>query len=234
MTKYKSVFFDLDDTLVDTYKNSYETLREIFILYQLDKAFESFESFATKYQSINNDLWHRYEFGEISKEELQTQRFYLTLKDNCENISPDKSLVINTRFMKLMSEKKNIIKGAIDVLDYLKSKGYKLIILSNGFKEMQGIKLENAGMTNYFDAVVLSDHLGKNKPHPDIFKHALSISKSANNETIMIGDNINTDILGAKNSFIDQIWFNPSSKTNTTDIIPSYEIKDLNVIKDIL
>lgn len=229
---YKTIFLDLDDTLVDTYKNSSEAIKDIYNEYKIDRYIPNESDFIQKYQSINYHLWELYEDGRINKEELKKERFYQTLKDYMD-IDKDSALEINNRFMAIVSSKSNVIDGAIDTLKYLKSK-YNLNILSNGFIEVQDLKMTKANINQYFDHIILSEHIGKNKPHPDLFTYALQKAKADKDTSIMIGDNIKTDILGAKNSGIDQVWYNPKKLNNTTNILPTYEIDKLSDLRKIL
>ncbi|MBD8347455.1 MULTISPECIES: YjjG family noncanonical pyrimidine nucleotidase [unclassified Dysgonomonas] len=230
--KYTTIFFDLDDTLIDTALNSKQVLEEVYTDYTIDKYYPSFNDFYQKYQSINLHLWDQYEQNLISKEELKTGRFKQALND-FTSISTEQSLEMNNDFMGRVSNKKNIIEGVEDILEYLQPK-YHLYIISNGFLEVQDKKIKNAGLDSYFKDVFLSDHVGKNKPHPMIFNYALKESSTSSTDCIMIGDNINTDIIGAKNIGIDQIWFNPKSMVDSSNVAPTYTVKTLNDIKTIL
>lgn len=232
MTKYTTIFFDLDDTLIDTVKSGREGLEDLYSDYNLSNYFPSFVEFHAKYQKINLHLWDLYEHNLIDKETLKTQRFQETL-EGYQTLSVKQALDMNDRFMTNVSSKKNIIEGAIEVLEYLYPK-YEMHILSNGFKEVQDNKIERAGMHFYFKNIILSDHIGKNKPHPLIFEHALKKANADTKETIMIGDNIKTDITGAKNSNIDQIWFNPQSKLDENNVAPTFQINKLEELKSIL
>jgi len=230
--KYTTIFFDLDDTLVDTAQNNKEALQDIYVDYSFNNNFPTFENFYKKFQSINLNLWDLYAHNKITKDILKTTRFKDTLKGTAE-ISPKESLKINDDFLERVNTKKNIIDGMKDVLDYLKPK-YQLYILSNGFEEVQDKKMENANIKPYFNKVILSDHVGVNKPDPKIFNYALSEAKVSNKDTIMIGDNLNTDIMGAKNSNIDQIWYNPNNLSDEFAVNPTYTIQSLDELKKIL
>lgn len=232
MKKYTTIFFDLDDTLIDTVKSGREGLEDIYHDYNLSNYFPLFDDFHAKYQKINLHLWDLYEHNLIDKETLKSQRFMETLEDY-KTLSIQDSLNMNEQFMANVSSKKNVIEGAIDILDYLYPK-YQMHILSNGFKEVQDHKVEKAGMLSYFKNIILSDHIGKNKPHPLIFQHALDKANATTENSIMIGDNIKTDITGAKNSNIDQIWFNPKQKPDENKVQPTYQISRLEEIKAIL
>lgn len=230
--KYTTIFFDLDDTILDTAQNSKNAVKEIFTDYKFDQYFATFDDFWNKYQAINTNLWHLYEHNQIDKDYLMSQRFAQTLADYTQ-IGNEKSLEINGDFMNRVSNRKDIVGGAIEILEYLKPK-YQLHIISNGFIEVQDKKIKNAGVLDYFKQVILSEHVGKNKPHPDIFNYALKITNAEKDSSIMIGDNINTDIAGAKNSGIDQIWFNPRKQEDINQISPNYTIYSLDQIKQIL
>lgn len=230
--KYTTIFFDLDDTLIDTVLNSKQVLADIYTDYAFNKYYPTFEDYFNKYKIINLHLWDQYEQNLISKKSLMEDRFALTLQ-GYRDITVEESLEINKDFMERVSNKKNIIEGAHTILEYLTPK-YDLYIISNGFEEVQGKKIKHATLDTYFKGVFLSDSVGKNKPHPAIFNYALKEANATIENCIMIGDNINTDIIGAKNIEMDQIWFNPKSMVDTNNIVPTHTIKKLEEIKHIL
>lgn len=229
--KYTNILLDLDDTLIDTVGNTYITVKEIYNDYQFANYFPSFEDFYTIYKTNVSNLWEMYGKGKISKKTLQYERFVAPLSI-VEEISVEQALAINDDFVIRIMKLDSLIDGAKELLDYLHPK-YKIHILSNGFTEMQYKKMDSAGLSSYFDKVILSDVVGVNKPHPEIFQFALNrIGKEAN-EVIMIGDNPHADIAGAYNSGIDQIWFNPNN-ASVADIIPTYTVTNLLEIRNIL
>ncbi len=230
--KYTTIFFDLDDTLIDTEQNSRDSLKDIYTDYQFSNYFPSLDDFTKKYMQINLHLWDLYEHGHITKDTLQTERFKQTL-EGFISLSPEQSLDINHDFLARTTIKKNVIGGVKEVLEYLYPK-YPLYILSNGFEEIQERKMQTAELKPYFKKVILSDHIGKNKPHPDIFLHALKEANSTHTNSIMIGDNIRTDITGAKNSEIDQVWYNPQNLSDEYNVSPTYTIQNLEELKNIL
>lgn len=230
--KYKTVFFDLDDTLIDTAQNNRDSLKDIYTDYKFDNYFSSLDEFIQKYMRINLDLWDLYEHNKISKNTLQKERFRKTL-DGFVSLTPEQSLEINHDFLARTTVKKNVIEGVREVLNYLYPK-YPLYILSNGFEEIQDLKMQTAELTPYFKKVILSDHIGKNKPDPAIFSHALKEASSTPDGAIMIGDNIRTDITGAKNSRMDQVWYNPQNLSDEYNISPTFTIQSLEELKEIL
>lgn len=230
--KYTDILLDLDDTLIDTATNTKETVKEIYRDYLFEEYFESFEYFFSSYNENVSKLWIGYNKGDVSKEKIQKDRFTDTLK-HIEGFTEEKISAINKDYIGRVVKKDVLIEGAIDLLDYLKSK-YKIHILSNGFTEMQYQKMESARLSlSYFDQIILSDVVGVNKPHPDIFSYSLNKIEASKNEVIMIGDNLSTDISGAYRSGINQIWYNPENKP-TEEFKPSHMVKRLSEIKNIL
>ena len=120
---------------------------------------------------------------------------------------------------------------AIKVLDYLNTK-YKLTIVTNGFEEIQNLKLSSSNLTNYFGHVITSQKAGCKKPAKEIFHHALKCNGAECHEAIMIGDNLVTDIGGARNASIDSVFFNPDGVSHEVSV--SYEIKGLADLLEIL
>lgn len=230
--KYTDILIDLDDTLIDTATNTKETVREIYNDYHFSRYFDTFDDFFSFYHTNVSRLWDLYNKGQIAKEEIQKNRFYSSLS-HLDGFDNKKIQTINNDYIGRIMKKEALIEGALDILEYLKPK-YRMHILSNGFTEMQYTKMESAGLScNYFSNIILSDKVGVNKPHPDIFRYAIEKTGVKSNEIVMIGDNIQTDIKGAYDSNIDQIWFNPEDKTSY-EFKPTHTVKKLSDIKDIL
>lgn len=230
--KYTNILLDLDDTLIDTAANTKETVKEIYRDYILQEYFKSFEDFFSIYNKNVSKLWIGYNNGDITKEKIQKDRFTDTLK-HIDEFTKAKIGAINKDYIGRIVKKDTLIEGAMDLLNYLKSK-YRIHILSNGFTEMQYQKMESAGLPlSYFDQIILSDIVGVNKPHPDIFSYSLDKIGANKNEVIMIGDNLSTDISGAYSSGINQIWYNPENRP-TEKFEPTHIVKSLSDIKTIL
>lgn len=230
--RYDTILFDFDDTLIDTLYNTQETLREIYEDYALGRYYPSFDYFFLQvFKPANLGLWKQYEHGEIKKSSLMDERFHRVFAD-IDEIDNAQTVRINGDYIGRIMRKKKVIPGAIDLLEYLKPK-YKLVLLSNGFSEMQYTKIENNGMSDYFDAVILSDQVGVNKPHPDIFRFALNEVHTTPDRAIMVGDNYDTDITGAYNSGVDQLWYNPA-QTEKKSFSPTHTVANLLEIRGIL
>jgi putative hydrolase of the HAD superfamily len=104
---------------------------------------------------------------------------------------------------------------------------------SNGFHEVQYKKLRACGLTDYFDTVVLSEDAGYNKPSPQYFDYALQQTKAPKDKTLMIGDNFQTDILGAQQAGVAVIYFNRFPEYPAPSPV-DYEVTTLREIMTIL
>jgi len=224
MTKrYDHIFFDLDHTLWDFDSNSRETLLEIFHEFELKtRGFAHFNHFIDTYEHINDRFWSQYRKGKVTKEELRIGRFLETLSTAGK---ADEALAFDMSFYYLEKSptKPHLLPGAIKVLDHLKGK-CGLHLITNGFKEVQYIKLQHCGLAPYFDNVIISEEVGFQKPHEGIFKLALERANTTADKAVMIGDSFEADILGAHRAGMDTIFFSPERVS--TDV-PDRQIASL-------
>lgn len=210
--RYQTIFFDLDDTLWDTSFNNKRSLQILFERHNFAKHYGSFDSFFSIYNPHNCKLWEDYSFGKIDRDTLILDRF-LFVTEPMGITDPKEVLALSDEFLSITCQQTRLIPGAIDLLDYLKNhKKYAIHILSNGFREVQYLKLGNSGLMPYIDKVVLSEEAGVTKPDSKIFEFALEITGAALENTLMIGDNPVADIQGAINAGWDVLWFNPAQQ----------------------
>ena len=227
---YKAVFFDLDDTLWDFSSNAEEAYREAYSKLNYNRFFDSFEHFYSIYEKRNEELWVDYRNGRIDKNELNEVRFSHPLEVvGAYNIELVQSFA--EIFFSIIPNKSSLLPGAIEALEYLVQK-YPLYIISNGFEELQYQKMKSANLEHYFKAVILSDVVGILKPDKRIFDYALNIASVSPQEAIMIGDDWEADIIGAKNAGIDQVYIGELSVARKND--STYAITHLAELCDIL
>ena len=207
--RYKDLFIDFDDTLYDTHGNAVIALSETFECFHLGRYFEDPQVFYDAYWTANIDLWTQYAKGEITRDYLIVERFRrpLSVGKGIE-ITKELCLEISDRFLDFCASKPGVISGAHEVMDYLKRKGYRMHMCSNGFHEVQYKKLDACGLRDYFDTIILSEDAGVNKPAKAYFDYALKVSGANRETTLMIGDNLQSDILGALNAGLDAMLFN--------------------------
>lgn len=230
MQKYKNIFFDLDNTLWDFTQNSRESLKEIFENYNFKNEFENFQNFYTQYEKNNNDLWNDYRQGNISKETLISRRFlFAAEKKIFSKITP---IQLNAEYLTLTTKKTKIIENARQILRYLSEK-YTINIITDGFFEIQIVKLRGSKLSPFILNVITAEEIGILKPNKEIFEFAIEQCQTTTKESIMIGDSYQNDIIGAHNAGINQIFFNPNNQ-KCSDIKPTHTIKSLIEIKNIL
>ncbi|HAW19751.1 MAG TPA: noncanonical pyrimidine nucleotidase, YjjG family [Flavobacteriales bacterium] len=209
MDKVQHIYFDLDHTLWDFEANSRETLGELFDQFEIGQLCKAKKSeFIDRYVHLNNKYWALYRENRISKARLRTVRFESTLKDFGIANKP-LSRAIGKKYVDLCPTKTKLNDGAIELLNLLKDK-YPLHILSNGFHEVQLVKLASSGLDVYFDHVITSEMANAKKPNPRIFQFANKKCQATADESLMIGDNLEIDVRGAVDFGWKAIHYNPS------------------------
>lgn len=236
MDKYQDLFIDFDDTLYDTYGNAVIALQETFDAFHLEQYFDNPQVFYDAYWAANIDLWTRYSKGEITRSYLIVERFRRPLSEGKGlDITEQYCLEMSDRFLDFCSCKSGVIEGAHELMSYLKQKGYRMHMCSNGFHEVQYKKLASCGLRDFFDTIILSEDAGVNKPSPLYFDYALKVSGAKRQNTLMIGDNLNTDIKGALSAGIDALLFNRwQVNLSESTITPTYIAETLLDIKKAL
>lgn len=219
------LWFDLDDTLWDMSGNSIICLHELYESHGLDRWFESHEQWDEIYHKINRELWEQYGRGDISRDYLRSERFARPLRIGGVP-APDAermAVTLDKQYLNSLGQKTALIEGARELLDYLSSRGYKMGIVSNGFREVQYNKLRSSDIDRYFDLVVLSDDAGINKPDRRFFEYAMERADSREMHNIIIGDNLTADVQGAIDAGWKAIWFCRNKENLQTEQPKSYE-----------
>lgn len=228
--KYTHIFFDFDRTLWDFDRNSKESLGELAIKYRLDRFIKDTGIFIDTYHRINIELWKKYRNGQMTKSVLRTLRFRRTLEKFGVR---DEALArnIGEEYLLVSPSKTHLIPHSIEILKYLHSRS-RLHIITNGFTVVQEKKLRNCRLEDFFDSVTTSEMVGHNKPRPEIFHHAVTGVNARKRECLMIGDDLEVDIRGARNYGIDQVFLNQDGIRHNDPV--TFEITSLLQLKDIL
>lgn len=232
MKKYKHILFDLDDTVWDFQANSRDSLKEVYENRNLQKRFDNFEQFVEIYHKHNKALWEQYLRNEISKYSLGLNRFFLTLMEVGVS-DADFANKLNAEYLAATTVKTKLVDGAFSVLMELNKK-YKLHVLTNGFFEVQFLKIRNSKIESFFTHIVTSEECNALKPNKAIFEYALDKIGAKAEECILIGDNQVTDIEGAQNVGVDQVFYNPNQTALSIEKKPTYEVKHLKELIEIL
>lgn len=228
----KVLFFDLDRTLWDFEANSSETLQELAIHHDLKgKGIESFDHFLSHYHRINDHLWAEYRAGNIQKEGLRLERFRRAFLEVGID-DPAFSGAFGEDYIRLSPRKTNLVPDTLNVLRTLQERGYSMHIITNGFEEVQQLKMNSCGLHPYFGETITSERAGFLKPHRGIFDFALTLTGTKVEDAVMIGDSLDADILGAREAGWQQVYFNPQQEAHGETV--SHEIWQLIQLLDIL
>ncbi len=203
-TKITDIFFDLDHTLWDFDKNSALTFEKIFREHKMQIPMDEF---IPVYEEINLAYWKLFRDEKITKEALRRGRLLDTFSNLQREISLEHIDLLAISYIENLSENNFLFDGAIELLEYLQTK-YKLHIITNGFDEVQYKKMRNSKIDGFFNTITNSEMVGVKKPNPKIFHFALEKANSLPHQSVMIGDNMEADIEGARSVGMQTVFFN--------------------------
>ena len=224
MKRYNALFFDLDDTLLDTTGDELRSIEKVFG----DHGIPYSSDVAELYK--NGTGWQTYTLGELSVKAEFTNKFdqlldMLLIKENREEL-------LNDYFETFKSTHK-VFPSVIKVLTALREQGYKMYLTTNGYSDIQRNRLKLSKLDKFFDGVFISGDFDLRKPSKSYFDYVFGrIPESNRSKVLVIGDAQSTDILGAKNAGLDSCWFNPLR--HTPKYQSTYEIDDMNELLDLL
>lgn len=225
-TSIKALYFDLDHTLWDFEANSAEAFRTLFKEFDIQL---HLDSFLAVYVPNNTLFWKRYREGQIDKETLRYQRLK-TVFDALDYPASDALIdEVADAYIQTLPEYNKLFDGAKEILHALKPH-YALHIITNGFKDVQQFKIQNSGLFPFFDTITDSSSVGKKKPDPDIFTHALKLGQVAPHEAVMIGDSLEADIEGAIKVGMHAVHFMPIEKKSPNHYKEIDHLKQLNFL----
>ncbi len=225
----KHIFFDLDHTIWDFEANS-KTALEKLLAQNKEEIDLDLEEFYPVFSQNNLKFWKRYRSGYISADDLKWKRFWHSLLE-FGNGDVDIAKSMSKVYLELLAEGTLLFLDAEETLTYLKNRCYVLHIITNGFEKVQHAKLKNSGIMDYFETVTCSDSIGVSKPAPEIFNHALSLSSAESNNSIYVGDNIESDVMGAYNSGWPVIHFATEPAVLEVNYPQYYHVKKLEEIQ---
>lgn len=229
MSDYRHIFFDLDHTLWDFRTNSREVLLELHGELGLEQEGVAASEFVEVYEEVNHDLWGRYEAGHLDKAVLRTLRFRNTLLQF--GLKSDRLVRrLAEDYLARTPYRTALNPGALRLLDALAA-DHRLHIITNGFDDVQRIKLQASGITDRFQVVLSSERAGANKPQPKIFRKALELAGARSDESLMIGDSALADIAGARGAGWDQAHYAPEG---TWDPEATYRIRHFDELHPVL
>ena len=229
MRNINDIFWDLDHTLWDFDRNSDLTFSKIL---NDNNIKVDVSSFLKVYHPINRKYWELYRLNKVTKAHLRFYRLYDTFKELCVEVSENQINKLSVDYINHLSDFNYLIPNALTILEKIRS-SYNMHIITNGFKKVQKKKLEKSGLLKYFKTITISENVGFKKPNKEIFLHAISKANAQIKSSIMIGDNFNADIIGAKSIGMKAIYYN-FHRTNERQVDGVLKINDLSELEDIL
>lgn len=224
--KYGTLFFDLDNTLLDFNRSEYNAIRRVLEMNGLPATDET----AALYSDINRKFWEAFERGEIPREAIFAGRFRelidtLGLDTDAERLSED--------YFEILAAGHDVIPGAYELLEWINGRGIKVYATTNGIAKTQHRRIKDSGLEKMFSGVFISEEIGAQKPAREYFEYVLAhIAPVRKENVLVIGDSQSSDILGGINCGLDTCWYNPQQINGKYK--PTYEIKALGELKDIL
>lgn len=182
-----------------------------------------FDALFRSYNIHNDKLWDRYRKGFIKREELRWKRMWLMLLDHKIYDNP-LAHELSSAYLEILPTQTLLIPGAKELLEHCNGR-YQMSLITNGFETTQRLKLQYSGIARYFKHLITSEKSNSVKPHRDIFDFALKAANAEPEYSIMIGDAVDIDILGAINAGWDTAYYNPAKIPHTSK--PTYEVTAL-------
>lgn len=227
MKKYKTLFFDVDDTLLDFGAAESSALRLLFEEQKLTLT----PDIESHYKKFNKEQWWSYEAGKINRDELLNSRFSKFLKEYGQDVD---GKLLEKKFRGYLREGHQLINGALELVKDLQ-KEYDLYIVTNGVSDTQDKRLRAAGLHPLFKDIFVSDDVGYQKPRKEFFDYVFArVPNFTEKQSLVIGDSLGSDIKGANLAGLDSCWFNPEKQPNDSTVMPTYEIRKLNELYNIL
>jgi len=227
------ILFDLDDTLWDFERNAEEALTELFHRHHLHRRTgQGHEVFLAHYQRINREYWSLYERGLVDKHRLRTERFTEAFRavGLPDDEHPERAW---EEYLEICPLKTNLVPGARSLLDLLHGR-YTMALVTNGFEQVQRTKIRVSGLESYFQVMISSEFCGHPKPSPVIFHAAMEAIGARPEETLVIGDKLDTDVAGARAAGLDAIWFCPGKVLEAAEQIEAVQVQRLEEIPALL
>lgn len=224
---YTTLLFDIDDTLLNFTTTETRALEKIFAHYNIPYT----TPYITQYKEINHALWVSYEQGIINQQDILNTRFKSFLSLHGYEVN---GTAVDQQYRDYLSEGHDLIDGAKALIEQLYNHA-DLYIVTNGISDMQHRRLKDAGLHHYFKGIFVSEETGFKKPMKAFFDYVFErIPGMDLVSTVVIGDRLSADVLGAHNAGVDSIWFNPSGLPNDIKIQPTFTISHLSEIPSIL
>ena len=229
MAKYKYLLWDVDGTILNFELAERAAIRSLFDRFKLGDCSDEMLMY---YSQINKRYWQLMESGKIKKDKMLVERFIEFF--SYKGINADIAAEFNKEYQIALCDTIVFNDDAIDIIKHQK-KTCKIIIVTNVTEVVQEKKLERSGLNDIVDNVFISELVGFEKPNIKFFeKVILEVGIKDLKEALIIGDSLTSDIQGGHNIGIDTCWYNPKDEENITLLSPTYTIRNLHELENII
>lgn len=227
MKKYKTLFFDVDDTLLDFGAAEKLALQLLFEEQNIPLTSEV----EGQYKKINQGLWKRFEAGELDRDEVVNTRFSILFNEYGKEMD---GILLEKNYRSYLEQGHQLVDGAFELISELHN-DFDLYVVTNGVSKTQDKRLRDSGLFPLFRNIFVSEDTGYQKPMKEFFDYVFArIPNFRVEEALIIGDSLSADIKGGELAGMDTCWFNPNMKQNHTNIKPSYQIHNLEELIQIV
>lgn len=226
---YQYLLWDMDGTILDFDAAERAAIRTLFEKYGFGICTDEM---LERYAAINRRYWQALERGEMTKPEILVGRFAEFFRT--EGLDESKAADFNADYQLTLGETIVFRDDAKNIL--LSEKGrYTLVMITNGTKTAQDKKLARSGLGEVFDYIFISEVVGCEKPGKAFFDHVFEkVGITDLSRVLVIGDSLTSDIRGGMNAGVDTCWYNPAGKENTSEVMPTYVIRNLHEVEGLL
>lgn len=219
-SRYTWLIFDADGTLFDFHRGETEALQATVQAYDVPYTADLHHA----YGAISDELWARFELGELPLDELKVMRFERLFGDLGIALDGER---FNLDYMRELGRQTHLLPGAESLIERLAPR-FRLLLATNGIAAVQRSRFARSSIGRFFEDVVISDEIGVAKPQREYMDEAFSrMGHPSKSDVLMIGDKLSSDIAGGADYGIDTCWFNPKGVSLDGGPQPTFIISDL-------
>lgn len=230
LTNYRFLLFDADGTLLDFDQDMDKAFRVTY-----ETCFGEQRPFSQElldcYEKWNTLWWAKLERGECTKPQLVVARFRDFMGETGLSGDPEK---VNEEYFRNLGQGGAVYPGVLELVRDL-SQRYEMYIVTNGNAATQKTRLEHSGLLDYVKAYFVSEDAGAAKPDLRYFQYVFSrIPGFEKDQTLLLGDSLTSDMLGAQNAGLDSLWYCPNGGEVPERLSVTYRAKNYEEIRKLL
>ncbi len=242
MPKPSTIFFDLDETLVENVTPIQELFSSMYFEFQTELGEDQKDNFFAALRPRIGGLWNTMFLSEESPESQLTRAFGESI-DALQRHSTKRSSELGRemfdRFCAKSSANVRLHPGATETLANLRELGFTTGIITNGIEQLQLGKIAALDLANQVDHVIVSAQARAHKPAKQVFDYALEKAAVSAELAWQIGDHATNDVAGAIRAGMSGVFFDPSKEQLETaftelEVDPTYVIHSLPEVLNIL